>query len=167
MLAKLASGVYVTLLGLALGWFVNSGSARRLSAAEQLELAQRFAPTLRFDSRELFVPIPRSVYISLTQLKRQEARRSHANYFRAGLHPVQASCRRLLGGACVSREILSDVSNGRGVTLRLGSYRLAELTGPVFIGVYGSGNYVVLTRPDTLSDPRTRTLWFDPLRPLR
>ena len=46
--------------------------------------------------------------------------------------------------------------------------RIRRWTGPVFIGSYGTGNYVVLTRqPSVLSDPRTRALWEDPLRPLR
>jgi hypothetical protein len=52
--------------------------------------------------------------------------------------------------------------------MRLGRYELAELVGQPFIGSYGTGNYVVLTRrPDVLSDPRTRMAWLDPLRPLR
>jgi hypothetical protein len=39
---------------------------------EAAVLANRFAPVLRYDSKELFVPIPRDAYVSRTQLKEQE-----------------------------------------------------------------------------------------------
>ncbi len=284
------------------------------SAEERAELARRFAPVLRYDSRELFVPIPRSAYLSRTQLKEQEGRfvrvlralptiddlpeapgtctrirncsyfldvrgvepdpptesqrayaaierqlrregvkptvyfhvtryddtgeyavqywflylfnfrlnehesdweqitvrldedknpvdvffssheggetraweavdtldgrpvvypalGSHANYFRSGRHPVRVGCRRVVGSItrCLrGRRLLVDLADGQGRTLAGGDYELSELSGPVFIGSYGTGNYVVLTRrPSVLSDPRLRTLWRDPLRPLR
>ena len=61
-----------------------------------------------------------------------------------------------------------DVANGRGKQLVPANYVLSQLTGPVYVGSYGSGNYVVLTRkPDILADPRARGAWADPLAPLR
>lgn len=284
------------------------------AAEERAELARRFAPVLRYDSRELFVPIPRTAYVSRTQLKEQEGRfirvlrqtlvpddlpdkegtclrirgclffldvrgvepdppkhsqraydaienkllrdgtrptvyahvtryddtgdyavqywllyffnfrlnehesdweqvtvrldadrnpvdaffsahegghhrewatlertgehpviypalGSHANYFAAGRHPVRVGCRRVIGSIsrCLrGRKILVDLADGRGRALRPDDYELSELDGPVFVGSYGTGNYVVLTRkPSVLSDPRMRALWQDPLRPLR
>jgi len=96
---------------------------------------------------------------------------SHANYFGTGRHPVQVGCRRVIGSIrrCLrGRRVLVDLADGRGRALGADDYELSELTGPVFAGSYGTGNYVVLTRrPSVLSDPRTRTLWRDPLRPLR
>jgi len=63
---------------------------------------------------------------------------------------------------------VKDVNDADGKVLALGDYDLAELTGPLYIGSYGSGNYVVLTRkPSVLGDPRVRKAWLDPLRPLR
>lgn len=98
------------------------------------------------------------------------ARGSHANYFRPGKHDVEIVCKRLLGSFkhCLrGGELVSDVSDARGVELASGDYNLAQLTGPVYIGSYGSGNYVVLTRkPSLLGDPRLRKAWLDPLRPL-
>jgi hypothetical protein len=284
------------------------------SAEERAELARRFAPVLRYDTRELFVPIPRSAYVSRTQLKEQEGRfvrvlralptiddlpsapgtctrirscsyfldvrgvepdppsesqrayaaierqllregakptiyshvtryddtgeyavqywflylfnfrlnehesdweqitvrldpdknplgvflsaheggnsraweavekegerpvvypalGSHANYFGSGRHPVRVGCRRVVGSIsrCLrGRHLLVDLANGQGRSLAHGDYELSELSGPVFIGSYGTGNYVVLTRrPSVLNDPRLRTLWRDPLRLLR
>ncbi|MDQ4030554.1 MAG: Vps62-related protein [Actinomycetota bacterium] len=96
---------------------------------------------------------------------------SHANYFAPGRHRVQVGCRRVIGSIrrCFrGRRILVDLADGRGRALRPDDYELSELAGPVFVGSYGTGNYVVLTRqPSVLSDPRTRALWADPLRPLR
>jgi hypothetical protein len=96
---------------------------------------------------------------------------SHANYLRPGRHRVSVGCKRVIGSIqrCLrGRKVLVDVSDNRGRTLRPGGYALAELTGQPFIGSYGTGNYVVLTRrPDVLGDPRLRTAWKDPLRPLR
>jgi len=96
-------------------------------------------------------------------------RGSHANYTEPGRHRVSVGCKRVLGSLkqCLrGRTILVDVSDGKGTELPPGSYDLAELTGPIFAGSYGSGNYIVLTRrADVLSDPRRRTAWLDPLRP--
>jgi Vacuolar protein sorting-associated protein 62 len=96
---------------------------------------------------------------------------SHANYYRPGRHPVSVGCRRVIGSftRCFhGRRLLVDVADGRGRTLGEGDYALSALAGPVYVGSYGSGNYVVLTRkPDVLADPRTRTAWKDPLRPFR
>jgi hypothetical protein len=96
---------------------------------------------------------------------------SHANYFAPGNYRVQIVCKRVLGSlsSCLrGRKIVVDLANGRGKTLAPAKYDLAEMTGPVFVGSYGSGNYVILTRkPDILADPRARTAWADPLGPLR
>jgi hypothetical protein len=96
---------------------------------------------------------------------------SHANYFRTGRHPVSVGCKRVIGSIqrCLrGRRLLVDLADGGGRTLTPDDYALSELSGPVFIGSYGSGNYVVLTRrPASLSDPRTRGLWRDPLQHLR
>ena len=96
---------------------------------------------------------------------------AHANYFRPGSHRVPVGCKRVIGSItrCLrGRRVLVDVADGLGRTLGPGDYELAELTGPPFVGSYGTGNYVVLTRrPDVLSDPRTRGAWKDPLSRLR
>jgi hypothetical protein len=95
---------------------------------------------------------------------------SHANYFEPGRHRVQIVCRRVIGRlrACLrGRKFVVDLADRAGKRLGPEKYALSELTGPVFIGSYGSGNYVVLTRkPDVLADPRARGAWADPLRPL-
>jgi hypothetical protein len=99
------------------------------------------------------------------------ARGSHANYFEPGRHRVSVGCKRVIGTIkrCLrGRKFLVDVSDARGRRLEPSDYDLAELTGPLYAGSYGSGNYVVLTRrPSVLSDPRTRMAWKDPLRRLR
>ena len=96
---------------------------------------------------------------------------AHANYFRPGSHRVPVGCKRVIGSIkrCLrGRRVLVDVADGLGRTLGPDDYELAELTGPPFVGSYGTGNYVVLTRrPDVLSDPRTRGAWKDPLSRLR
>jgi Vacuolar protein sorting-associated protein 62 len=96
---------------------------------------------------------------------------SHANYFEAGEHRVAIGCRRVVGSIrrCLrGRRVLTDLANGQGEELGPDDYELAELTGPIFAGSFGTGNYVVLTRrPSVLSDPRSRGLWADPLQPLR
>jgi Vacuolar protein sorting-associated protein 62 len=96
---------------------------------------------------------------------------SHANYFTAGRHPVKVGCKRVIGSIkrCLrGRKILVDVADGKGRELKPADYDLTEFAGPIFFGSYGSGNYVVLTRqPSVLNDPRLRSLWADPLRPLR
>jgi hypothetical protein len=99
------------------------------------------------------------------------ARGSHANYFHAGEHRVEIVCKRVIGSirACLrGRKLIVDLANGDRKPLTPDRYALAELSGPVFVGSYGSGNYVVLTRkPDVLADPRARSAWADPLGPLR
>jgi hypothetical protein len=96
---------------------------------------------------------------------------AHANYFRPGRHRVPVGCKRVIGSItrCLrGRRVLVDVADGLGRTLGPGGYELSELTGRPFVGSYGTGNYVVLTRrPDVLSDPRTRGAWKDPLARLR
>jgi VPS62-like protein len=96
---------------------------------------------------------------------------SHANYFAPGRYRVQIVCKRFIGSlsSCLrGRRIFVDLADGNGTSLRPGGYDLTEMTGPVFIGSYGSGNYVILTRKsDILADPRARTAWADPLGPLR
>lgn len=97
------------------------------------------------------------------------ARGSHANYLHPGKKRVAVVCKRVLGVLkhCVKgRSVIVDISDGRGIALGEGDYDLTELTGPLFIGSYGSGNYVVLTRKaDVLRDPRVRSAWVDPLQP--
>ena len=91
---------------------------------------------------------------------------SHANYFRPGEKRVILGCTRVgAGNVCLKTRITRDLASDRGQALRLDrDYRLSELTGPVFAGSYGSGNYVLVTRrPDVLSDPRLRGAWLDPL----
>ncbi len=99
------------------------------------------------------------------------ARGSHANYFVPGRHRVQIVCKRVIGSfkECLKgRAVVVDVSDAAGKELGPGDYDLRELTGPIFAGSFGSGNYVVLTRkPDVLRDPRARQAWADPLSPLR
>jgi len=96
---------------------------------------------------------------------------SHANYFAPGNYRVEITCKRVIGSvtSCLrGRKIVVDLANGRGTTLAPGKYDLTEMTGPIFVGSYGSGNYVILTRkPDILADPRARSAWADPLGPLR
>jgi len=96
---------------------------------------------------------------------------SHANYFAPGKYRVQILCKRVIGSikSCLrGRKIVVDLADGAGTTLRPADYTVSDFAGPVFIGSYGSGNYVVLTRkPDVLADPRARTIWADPLQPLR
>jgi hypothetical protein len=96
---------------------------------------------------------------------------SHANYFTPGRKPVQVSCKRVIGSIerCLhGRKILVDVADGLGRRLAPESYDLAPFSGPVFVGNYGTGNYVVLTRrPASFRDPRLRLAWADPLRDLR
>jgi hypothetical protein len=81
---------------------------------------------------------------------------------------VSVGCKRVIGSIkqCLrGRKLLVDVTDGRGRALTSTDYSLSELTGPLYAGSYGSGNYVVLTRrPDVLNDPRLRTAWKDPLR---
>jgi hypothetical protein len=99
------------------------------------------------------------------------ARGSHANYVRPGTFRVEIVCRRLIGSikSCVKgRTIVKDVTDGAGRILRPADYSLSDFAGPVFVGSYGSGNYVVITRkPDILADPRTRPIYADPLGPFR
>jgi hypothetical protein len=96
---------------------------------------------------------------------------SHANYFARGRHRVRIVCKRVIGSikSCLrGRKIVVDLADGAGTTLGPDDYTVADFAGPVFIGSYGSGNYVVLTRkPDILADPRARPAWADPLQPFR
>jgi hypothetical protein len=96
---------------------------------------------------------------------------SHANYFKPGRHRVEIVCKRLVAAirACFKgRKVVIDLANGAGERLDRNNYKLSELTGPVFVGSYGSGNYVVLTRKaDILADPRARAAWRDPLSAFR
>lgn len=95
---------------------------------------------------------------------------SHANYFGPGTHEVEIVCKRVLGSIkhCFrAGNLVADVSDDRGLRLEADDYDLDELTGPIYVGSYGSGNYVILTRkPSVLRDPRLRVAWLDPLRPL-
>ena len=95
---------------------------------------------------------------------------SHANYFARGVHRVEIVCKRVIGSlrACLrGRHFVKDLADGHHRPFGPSAYTLSELSGPVFVGSYGSGNYVVLTRkPDLLADPRARGAWADPLRPL-
>jgi hypothetical protein len=91
---------------------------------------------------------------------------SHANYLKPGKHPVEIVCKRVLGSlkSCIRGDVIQDLADGNGTTLRPSDYTVADFAGPVYIGSYGSGNYVVLTRkPDILADPRTRPIYADPL----
>jgi len=94
---------------------------------------------------------------------------THANYFTGGTHSVTIACRPVLKAArvCVSKRTIRDRTNGRQV-LRETDYDLAELTGPIFVGGYGSGNFIGGKRiKGNVSDPRTRPAWSDPLERLR
>ena len=89
------------------------------------------------------------------------ARGSHANYFHAGTHPVTLFCPKIFKRSfCIEKRDIHDVSDGLGTTLVPGvSYDLTELPPPppVYIGSYGTGNYVLGHRAnDLLADPRTR-----------
>ena len=99
------------------------------------------------------------------------ARGSHANYFRPGKPRVAVACTRVLGvlKSCVEgRTVVRDVADGKGRELTADGYVLSELKGPLFVGSYGSGNYVVLTRKaDVLRDPRVRGAWRDALKAFR
>ncbi len=94
---------------------------------------------------------------------------SHANFFDGGRFQVPVSCRSVSGGRkiCIYESATCDLADGRGPSIALGrdGYELRELRGPpLFQGSYGSGNYVLgKKKPDVLSDPRTRSVWLDPL----
>jgi len=95
---------------------------------------------------------------------------SHANYFKVGRYRLQLGCRRVIGSVqrCLRTNKIRDLADGAGPRLAPNNYTLSEFSGPVFIGNYGTGNYVVLTRrPAGFRDPRLRLAWLDPLRPLR
>jgi hypothetical protein len=98
---------------------------------------------------------------------------SHANYFTRGpgnTHAVTIGCRPVFRAskACVRKQTIRDRTNGKRV-LQPAQYGLAELTGKIFAGGYGSGNFVAGKRTkDQVSDPRTRDpAWTDPLVRLR
>jgi hypothetical protein len=90
------------------------------------------------------------------------ARGSHANYFHAGSHPVTILCHFRI---CFENRGLRDQSNGLGRTLTLGrNYSVTEIPPPIYVGSYGTGNYVGKHRAnDLLADPRTRPAWKNPL----
>jgi hypothetical protein len=90
------------------------------------------------------------------------ARGSHANYFHAGSHPVTILCHFRV---CFENHGLRDQSNGLGRTLMPGTnYGVTEIPAPLYIGSYGTGNYVGKHRAnDLLADPRTRPAWRNPL----
>jgi hypothetical protein len=91
---------------------------------------------------------------------------SHANYFTRRPHAVTLHCATILKrNVCVGNRVISDRSDGKGRELRLGrDYKLRELIGPVYVGSYGSGNYVAGQRRDEiLADPRTRISWLNAL----
>lgn len=98
---------------------------------------------------------------------------SHANYFRSGSYSVPTFCGHLKGRKiCYYENGVCDVAHGNARKIRrltVGEgYQIRRLSGPVFSGNYGSGNYVLGKRhADKLTDPRTRTQWRDPLRPLQ
>jgi hypothetical protein len=95
---------------------------------------------------------------------------SHANYFRRGTHRVTLDCRVVLHTkVCTGNETIRDTSDGRGQELRPEhNYKLRELTGAVYIGSFGSGNYVFGKRKDEiLADPRARAVWLNPLARFR
>jgi hypothetical protein len=96
---------------------------------------------------------------------------SHANYFRPGHPRVEVFCQKIIGRVkqCIrGRKVIVDLADGNGDVLKPGGYDLAQLAGPVFIGSYGSGNYVALMRKaDVLRDPRLRPVWRDPLASIR
>jgi hypothetical protein len=96
---------------------------------------------------------------------------SHANYFRPGHPRVEVFCQKIVGRIkqCIrGRKVIVDLADGNGDVLKPGGYDLAQLAGPVFIGSYGSGNYVALMRKaDVLRDPRLRPVWRDPLASIR
>jgi hypothetical protein len=95
---------------------------------------------------------------------------SHANYFRPGKHVVEIVCKRLfrtIKHCFDAGDLIADVNDDKGERLAAADYDFDELDGPIYIGSYGSGNYVVLTRkPSVLRDPRLRSAWLDPLGPL-
>jgi VPS62-like protein len=98
------------------------------------------------------------------------ARGSHANYFKPGKPRVTVVCKRVVGvlKQCVKGRAVRDLADGKGRELTASDYRLAAMTGPLFVGSYGSGNYVVLTRKaDVLRDPRVRGAWKDALKGFR
>jgi hypothetical protein len=90
---------------------------------------------------------------------------SHANYFHAGSHAVTLSCKNIHRKRfCVRKLDVRDRSDGRGLELDPQNYALAELVPPIFIGSFGTGNYVAGHRlNEVLSDPRTRPAWTNPL----
>lgn len=95
------------------------------------------------------------------------ARGSHANYFRAGSHAVTVICKKFFKRFhfCVEKRDIRDRGDGQGTNLLPDlSYRVREFAPPLYIGSYGTGNYVARHRAnDLLSDPRLRPAYRNPL----
>jgi hypothetical protein len=68
-------------------------------------------------------------------------------------------------GVCIEKRDIRDKSDGLGKTLlNEVSYTVTEIPAPVYVGSYGTGNYVSIHRAnDMLSDPRRRPAWSNPL----
>lgn len=121
------------------------------------------------------------------------ARGSHANYFVAGIHPVELVCLkklRALGASVCAR--VNDTADGCGPTLVPGgtgiamvkspsectpkdaaagktiAYALAELGRPSFDGDYGYGNYLLHGRVPIgergPEEPQRRSEWRNPIK---
>ena len=89
---------------------------------------------------------------------------SHANYFHAGEHVVTLACNTFHFHICISNTTIHDISDGRGLQLQPANYQLRQLTTPLYIGSYGTGNYIHgIRQNEILNDPRWRPAWNNPL----
>jgi hypothetical protein len=95
------------------------------------------------------------------------ARGSHANYFHAGSHAVTVLCKKFFKRFhfCVEKRDIRDKGDGQGTNFIPDlTYEVHEFSPPVYIGSYGTGNYVAGHRAnDLLSDPRLRSAYRNPL----
>jgi hypothetical protein len=95
------------------------------------------------------------------------ARGSHANYFHAGSHAVTVICKKFFKRFhfCVEKRDIRDKGDGKGTNLIPDlTYEVREFAPPLYIGSYGTGNYVAGHRAnDLLSDPRLRSAYRNPL----